>query len=74
MYPDSDKPYFVKGMVVCAGAMGAVFVLTVVLRVVLARENARVVREARREGGGEVEDELLAGGEGRGKDRFVLML
>ncbi len=53
LYPDADKPYFVKGMSVCAGAMAVVFVLAFVLRMVLVKENRRR-REGRRgrEGGG----------------------
>lgn len=48
LYPDSDAPYFVKGMSVCAIAMALVGVLAFVLRLVLQRENAR--RKARRRG------------------------
>ena len=41
LYPDSDKPYYVKGMSVCAGFMLLVFVLSLLLRIILARENAK---------------------------------
>ena len=41
LYPDSDKPYYVKGMLVCAGFMFLVFVLSWILRAILARENAK---------------------------------
>lgn len=41
LYPDSDKPYYVKGMSVCAGFMLLVFVLSWILRAILARENAK---------------------------------
>ncbi|KAI9821665.1 MAG: hypothetical protein M1827_002246 [Pycnora praestabilis] len=39
LYPDSDKPYYVKGMSICAGFMLFVFVLSLVLRFSLSREN-----------------------------------
>jgi MFS family permease len=41
LYPDSQAPYFVTGMVVCALAMSIMFVLAVALRFVLMRENKR---------------------------------
>ncbi|MCJ1477725.1 hypothetical protein MMC13_006398 [Lambiella insularis] len=41
LYPDSDKPYYVKGMSVCAGFMLLVCALSLMLRYILARENAR---------------------------------
>jgi len=47
LYPDADAPYYVRGMVVCSAAMGVVFVLALVLRRLLARENARTAREGR---------------------------
>lgn len=40
LYPDSDKPYYVKGMSVCAGFMLLVCALSLMLRFILARENA----------------------------------
>ncbi|KAF2083499.1 MFS transporter-like protein, partial [Saccharata proteae CBS 121410] len=39
LYPDDDKPYYVRGMLVCAVFMAAVGVLALGLRFVLAREN-----------------------------------
>ncbi|KAJ8611693.1 hypothetical protein MRB53_037804 [Persea americana] len=56
LYPEADAPFFVPGMVACAGAMVGVGVLAVGLRVVLARENARRRMEMEGDGGG---DELL---------------
>jgi len=41
LYPDSDAPYYVRGMSVCAGFMGVVAVLAAVLRWVLKRENMK---------------------------------
>jgi phosphatidylinositol 3,5-bisphosphate 5-phosphatase len=45
LYPNSDKPYFVKGMTICAFFMFLVFVLAVGLRAVLKRANARKLRD-----------------------------
>ena len=42
LYPDSDRPYYVKGMSICAGFMFFVFVLSWALRTVLIRENRRI--------------------------------
>jgi MFS family permease len=42
LYPDSDGPYYVRGMAVCAGAMATVCVLAFVLRLVLLRENKKM--------------------------------
>lgn len=41
LYPDSDKPYFVRGMTVCAIAMLLVVALSLLLRMMLLRENRR---------------------------------
>ncbi|MCJ1252106.1 hypothetical protein MMC30_009344 [Trapelia coarctata] len=41
LYPDSDKPYYVRGMSVCAGFMLLVFLLSLILRVILIRENSK---------------------------------
>jgi MFS family permease len=45
LYPDSDAPYFVRGMTVCALAMALVCVLAIVLRIVLVRENRKRAKE-----------------------------
>ena len=42
LYPDDDKPYYVKGMAVCGGFMFFVGVLAVILRTILASENKRL--------------------------------
>jgi len=47
LYPDSEGPFYVRGMAVCAGCMGMVVVLACALRVVLGRENARRLRGRR---------------------------
>jgi len=69
LYPDTDKPYFIRGMVTCAVAMAVVGLLAGVLRWVLNRENAKRVAEARGDEGG-----LLARGGSEETSRFVLML
>lgn len=58
LYPDQDRPFYVRGMSVCAMAMLLVFVFAGLLRLVLRRENAR------NEGANRV----------RGGYQFVLML
>ena len=73
LYPESEGPFYVKGMGVCAGFMGAVAVLAFALRVILERKNRRAASEERKEEG---EDEGLVG-EGRMRresKRFVFML
>lgn len=68
LYPDSDGPYYVKGMAVCAGAMGMVVLLAFALRIVLKRENAR-----RRGRWKEAEGEGLVGGDALSKG-FIYMI
>jgi MFS family permease len=46
LYPAEDGPLYIKGMAVCAGFMVLVALLAFVLRIILARENARRLREA----------------------------
>ena len=41
LYPDSDRPYFVRGMSICAAFMLIVGLLAFMLRTVLARANER---------------------------------
>lgn len=76
LYPDSDKPYYVRGMAVCAGFMLAVGLLAVVLRWVLQRENAKGRRRDKDEfGDGEDGIPLVEGGEREiRRERFVYML
>lgn len=74
LYPDSDKPYYVKGMAVCSGFMFLVAVLALVLRKLLARENERW-RIDDGEAIGKQEEEGLVDGTGtRTKARFRNML
>jgi len=67
LYPDSDGPFYVRGMAVCTVAMAFVFVLALTLRVFLMKENAR-----RRAGRLQAEGKALVG-ESR-KDEFVFMI
>lgn len=67
LYPDAEGPYYVKGMTVCAFAMGMVVVLAFALRIVLSRENARMRGKWK-----EAEGEGLVGGSGE-KD-FVYII
>lgn len=50
LYPESESPFYVPGMTVCAGAMMGVLVLAYFLRVLLKQENAR----RRQQGKGEL--------------------
>lgn len=68
LYPDSDGPYYVKGMSVCAGAMGMVVILAFALRLVLKRENGKS-----REKWKQAESEGLVGGDAQAKE-FVYMI
>ena len=48
LYPDEDKPYYIKGMFICSGFMILVFCLSLALKIILERENKRLdVQEAR---------------------------
>ena len=66
LYPDSDAPYYVMGMSVCASAMAIVFVLALTLRVVLRRDNARRIARWK-----EAEGQALVG-EKRSKEFMYL--
>ena len=69
LYPDADKPYFIRGMLVCAVAMAVVGLLAGILSWVLIRENARREKRAQGDEGG-----LLARRGREETSRFVLML
>ena len=45
LYPDSDKPYYVRGMAICGGFMVGVAMLTLILRRILIKENERMSHE-----------------------------
>lgn len=42
LYPDDDAPYFIRGMAVCAVAMGIAACLAAALRLLLVKENRRM--------------------------------
>jgi cbb3-type cytochrome oxidase subunit 3 len=66
LYPDSDGPWYVRGMAVCALFMAFVAVLAFVLRALLRRANARSNSDyAARERDGEIEMDERAGWEER---------
>jgi MFS family permease len=68
LYPDAEGPYYVKGMAVCAVAMGMVVVLALALRLVLSRENAKTTGKWK-----EAEGEGLVGGDAQTKE-FIYMI
>lgn len=47
LYPQTDGPFYVRGMAVCALFMLLVAVLALVLRVLLQRENERALKSTR---------------------------
>ncbi len=67
LYPDADRPYFVKGMAVCAVAMAIVFVLAAVLRHVLRNENRRRLSEL----ADGAEESLVGGRQGRATFLYI---
>ncbi|KAK4694808.1 hypothetical protein P7C71_g2830, partial [Lecanoromycetidae sp. Uapishka_2] len=72
LYPDSDQPYYVKGMAICACFMFLVAVLAYSLRRLLAAKNCRLAAEKPKEEG---EDEGLVGQRTDREDKlFVFML
>lgn len=74
LYPESDAPYYVTGMSVCAGFMALVGVLAFALRVVLKRANARVRQDGRGGGGADAVPLVDSGGYVRAEQVFVYML
>ena len=73
LYPDSDKPYYVRGMAVCGFFMFLVAVLAWWLRRLLVRENERWAGRERT--GGEGEDEALVDEDDVGlKPRFIYII
>lgn len=82
LYPDTDGPWYIRGMAVCSFFMGLVVVLAFVLRYLLVRENNR----AEKDGDGEIElarweeSEGLMGSDGRDRvekgprERFTFII
>ncbi|MCJ1373898.1 hypothetical protein MMC20_005128 [Loxospora ochrophaea] len=74
LYPDSDRPYYVKGMAICSGFMLFVAILAWVLRRLLARENERW-KSNDDDGLGKQEEEGLVDGDGpKAQRHFMNML
>lgn len=73
LYPDEDKPYYLRGMTVCGVCMMAVAALAVWLRNILVREN-RSLEGQRKPKGRMQEEEGLVGGDGGGEERVVNIL
>ena len=71
LYPDTDAPLYLRGMVVCAGAMVLVALLALILRFYLERKN-RTALERYNEIG-DAGDTLVGKERGRGKP-FLYML
>jgi MFS family permease len=71
LYPDSEGPYYVKGMAVCSAAMAIVASLSFALRVVLKRENAR--RSANWTEKLDADGEALVGGTARSEEPFIYL-
>ena len=61
LYPDSDKPYYVRGMAVCGTFMIGVAMLTLILRRILMKENEKMSHEYQQVGA-------------QGKKQFINML
>ena len=76
LYPDTDKPYYVRGMSICALFMLVVAGLAFLLRIVLKRANNRT-RDSRNKEGSNREDgvPLVSGGKvKRERKAFYFML
>ncbi|KAF1982195.1 MFS general substrate transporter [Aulographum hederae CBS 113979] len=73
LYPDTDAPYYVRGMSVCAVFMVLVAVLAMGLRFMLSRENARRAKEKGSAGNGEDAVPLFGRGERR-QETFLYFL
>jgi MFS family permease len=71
LYPEKDAPLYISGMATCGGAMIFVALLSIVLRIYLARKNKRS-----RVDYGKIGDEghTLVGNRGRGPEPFKYML
>ena len=73
LYPDSDQPYYVKGMAICACFMASVAILAYALRIILEIENRRVTAEASK-ADGEDEGLVVQNPADQGKQQFMFML
>ena len=71
LYPDSDQPFYTKGMTICAGFMVVVAILAGILRWILIGKNRHVDIERKANGG---EDEGLVGLDRRGSKGFIFIV
>lgn len=65
LYPESDGPWYIRGMTICSFFMIVVAILAFVLRILLQRENRAVADNGEHRGTvdpGEERDELMGGG------------
>lgn len=73
LYPDSDQPYYVKGMAICACFMATVAVLALALRRILDIKNRRMAAEDSKSDG-EDEGLVVQNRTDRGRRQFMFML
>ena len=73
LYPDSDQPYYVKGMAICACFMATVAVLALALRRILDIKNRRMAAEDSK-ADGEDEGLVVQNRTDRGRRQFMFML
>ncbi|KAL9072975.1 MAG: hypothetical protein Q9161_003197 [Pseudevernia consocians] len=73
LYPDSDQPYYVKGMAICACFMATVAVLAYALRRILGIKNQRMAIEDSK-AGGEDEGLVVQNPADQGRKHFMFML
>lgn len=72
LYPDSDQPYYMKGMAICACSMATVAILAYSLRRILGTKNRRMGTEDSKAVG---EDEsLVQNRTDQERNQFMLML
>lgn len=71
LYPDRDRPYYTKGMAICAVFMGIVAILAYALRCVLVSKNTRIQAY---EKVSVDEGEGLGPTDGRGNRPFIFMI
>ena len=74
LYPDSDQPYYVRGMTVCAGFMTMVFVLSLGLRFILAASNRKTAIAYSRVEDEDSEEQVAKGQSGAGDEQFQFLL
>lgn len=73
LYPDSDRPYYVKGMAICACSMATVAILAYALRRILGIKNRRMAVEVSK-ADGEDEGLVVQNPAYQGRKQFMFML